>query len=338
LPAPLSILDLAFVRAGETPRESFRASVRLAQLAERLGYARVWYAEHHNIPTIASSATSVLIAHVAAQTERIRLGAGGIMLPNHAPLLIAEQFGTLECLHPGRIDLGLGRAPGSDQNTLLRALRRTPEAAESFPRDVLELQAFLGDQSRIAGVTAIPGRGTNVPLYILGSSLFGAQLAASLGLPYAFASHFAPSALEEAVALYRREFRPSAQLARPWVIAGVNVVAADSAEDAAAQFATVKRLRVKALLGRGRELDDEQIDALLKSPEGIYLSAMARYAAVGTAAEVRDYLDQFARHADADELITVHPSPSVEARLRSVELAAAALQRVERRPEKEQRR
>lgn len=322
---PLSILDLAFVRSGETPRESFKASVRLAQLAEHLGYARVWYAEHHNIPSIASSATSVLIAHVAAHTERIRVGAGGIMLPNHAPLVIAEQFGTLECLHPGRIDLGLGRAPGSDQNTLLRALRRTPESAETFPQDVVELQAFLGEQSRVAGVEATPGKGTHVPLYILGSSLFGAQVAAAFGLPYAFASHFAPQALEEAVDLYRREFRPSVQLDKPYVIAGVNVIAADSAEDAAAQFATVKRLRVKALLGRGRDLSDAQIDALLSSPEGLYLSQMARYAAVGTGPEVRDALEKFAVHARADELITVHPSPTVEARLRSVELAAGAL-------------
>jgi luciferase family oxidoreductase group 1 len=323
MPLPLSILDLAFVRSGETARDSFRACVTLAQRAERLGYTRIWYAEHHNIPAIASSATSVLIAHIAAHTERIRVGAGGIMLPNHAPLMIAEQFGTLECLHPGRIDLGLGRAPGSDQNTM-RALRRTPSAADTFPEDVLELQAFLAGQSRIPGVDAIPGKGTNVPLYILGSSLFGAQLAAVLGLPYAFASHFAPSALEQAVEIYRREFRPSPQLARPYLIAGVNVIAADTASEAAAQFAAVKRLRVKAMLGRGRQLSDADVDQILKSPEGIYITAMARYTAVGTPAEVREYLDSFARHADADELITVHPSPTAEARLRSVELAATA--------------
>src|SRR6202158_6056167 len=182
---PLSILDLAPIRPGKSASESFSASVALAQHAEEWAYRRVWYAEHHNIPTIASSATSVLIAHVAAHTHTIRLGAGGIMLPNHAPLTIAEQFGTLETLHPGRIDLGLGRAPGSDQNTM-RALRRTPSAADTFPQAVLELQAFLAGQSRIAGVDAIPGKGTNVPLYILGSSLFGAELAAVLGLPYAF--------------------------------------------------------------------------------------------------------------------------------------------------------
>jgi luciferase family oxidoreductase group 1 len=202
---PLSILDLAVVSRGMTPRDAFEASVALAQRAEARGYRRVWYAEHHNIPSIASSATSVLIAHVAAHTRSIRLGSGGIMLPNHSPLVIAEQFGTLATLHPSRIDLGLGRAPGTDQRTW-RALRRDISAAEEFPRDVLELQGYLSDQSRVPGVEAIPGGGTEVPLYILGSSLFGAKLAAVLGLPYAFASHFAPEALEEAVALYRQDF------------------------------------------------------------------------------------------------------------------------------------
>src|SRR5262245_6530902 len=195
---PISILDLAFVGEGESVADSFAGSVALAQLAERSGYKRVWYAEHHNIGSIASSATSVLIAHVAAHTETIRLGAGGIMLPNHAPLTIAEQFGTLESLHPGRIDLGLGRAPGSDQITA-RALRRDPSSAEMFPQDVLELQGYLSGRTRVAGVHATPGRDTNVPLYILGSSLFGASLAAVLGLPYAFASHFSPGALHEAI-------------------------------------------------------------------------------------------------------------------------------------------
>lgn len=323
MPLPLSILDLAFVRSGETARDSFRACVTLAQQAERLGYTRIWYAEHHTIAAIASSATSVLIAHIAANTEHIRVGAGGIMLPNHAPLMIAEQFGTLECLHPGRIDLGLGRAPGSDQQTM-RALRRNPSAADTFPQDVLELQGYLTGESRIPGVDAVPGKGTNVPLYILGSSLFGAQLAAALGLPFSFASHFAPAALEQAVEIYRREFRPSRQLERPYFIAGVNVIAADTAGDAAVQLATVKRLRVKSLLGRGRRLSDEQADEILQSPDGIYVAQMARYTAAGTAGEVRDYLDCFARHADADELITVHPSPTVDARLRSVALTAAA--------------
>jgi luciferase family oxidoreductase group 1 len=318
---PLSILDLALVGSGQTARDSLLGCVGLAQRAEELGYRRVWYAEHHNIPSIASSATSVVIAHVAAHTQHIRLGAGGIMLPNHAPLVIAEQFGTLASLHPGRIDLGLGRAPGTDRATL-RALRRDPSAADTFPEDVLELQGYLGTASALPGIAAIPGRGTGVPLYILGSSLFGAQLAAALGLPYAFASHFAPAALEEAVSRYRRDFRPSAQAAEPHVIAGVNVIAADTASEAAAQFAAVRRWRAQALLGRGRTLSDAEADALLESPEGRQLQYMGRYTAVGTAAEVRAYLDVFAARTGADELITVHPGPTPGARLRSVELTA----------------
>ena len=239
---PLSILDLAPIRKGQTAGDSFAASVVMARRAEELGYRRVWYAEHHNMATIASSATSVLIAHVAAHTDRIRLGAGGIMLPNHAPLTIAEQFGTLESMHPGRIDLGLGRAPGSDQKTML-ALRRSASSADRFPEDVLELQGYLTGETRVPGVQATPGKGTNVPLYILGSSMFGALLAAAIGLPYAFASHFAPDALNEAVTAYRTRFRPSAQLDHPYVIAGVNVIAADSAAQAQQEFRAAKRSR-----------------------------------------------------------------------------------------------
>src|SRR5262245_21964016 len=214
--------------------------------------------------SIASSATSVLIAHVAAHTERIRLGAGGIMLPNHAPLTIAEQFGTLAELHPGRIDLGLGRAPGSDQVTQW-ALRRDPSAAERFPQDVLELQGYLTGETRVPGVDAMPGKGTNVPLYILGSSLFGASLAAALGLPFAFASHFAPDALEPAIDLYRREFRTSTQLDEPYVIAGVNVVAADTAAEAEAHLLHAQRRRVARFAARGERLSDDEADALLES-------------------------------------------------------------------------
>src|SRR5580698_233769 len=246
---PVSILDLAPIRRGETATESFAASVALAQLAEDLGYRRVWYAEHHNIASIASSATSVLIAHVGAQTRSIRLGAGGVMLPNHAPLLIAEQFGTLAAMYPGRIDLGLGRAPGSDQNTMY-ALRRDPRSAEAFPQDVLELQGYLAGNSVVPGVDAIPGKGSRVPLYILGSSLFGAKLAAALGLPYAFASHFAPAALDPAIAAYRSEFRSSEQLERPYVIAGVNVIAADTSSAADSQLQGIRRRRAVNLYGR----------------------------------------------------------------------------------------
>jgi len=322
---PLSILDLALIGKGQAPREALEGSVALARRAEERGYRRVWYAEHHNMSRVGSSATSVLIAHVAAHTSTIRLGAGGIMLPNHAPLTIAEQFGTLATLHPGRIDLGLGRAPGSDQNTMW-ALRRDASSADRFPQDVLELQGYLTDNTRVPGVNAIPGRGTNVPLYILGSSLFGAQLAAALGLPYAFASHFAPELLVAAVATYRREFQPSDQLDEPYVIAGVNVLAADTEEEARDQLLTVRRARVGLLFSRGRgapsSFTDEEADAILTSPQGRAVEQMMKYTAAGTPAEVRDYLDQFAEHAKADELIVAHGAPTVEGRLRSVDLLA----------------
>ena len=330
---PLSILDLAPIARGQSASDSFAGSVALAQRAEELGYLRVWYAEHHNMASIASSATSVLIAHVGAQTRSIRLGAGGVMLPNHAPLLIAEQFGTLAALHPGRIDLGLGRAPGSDQNTMY-ALRRNPSSADTFPQDVVELQGYLSGSTRVPGVDAIPGKGSRVPLYILGSSLFGASLAAALGLPYAFASHFAPAALEDALAVYRREFRPSEQLERPYAIVGVNVIAADTEGAAREKLQSIRRIRAISLYGRGRrglateELTDEQADQLLAAGVGAQVDQMLTYAAVGTPAQVSDYLDGFIRHTEADELIVAHQAPDIEGRLRSVTLLAEAMQTV----------
>ncbi|HWU32215.1 MAG TPA: LLM class flavin-dependent oxidoreductase [Marmoricola sp.] len=317
----MSILDLAQIGVGQTAADSFRTSVEIAQLAERTGYRRIWYAEHHNMSSIASSATSVLIAHVAAHTSTIRLGAGGVMLPNHSPLVIAEQFGTLASLHPDRIDLGLGRAPGSDQKTM-RALRRDASSSDSFPQDVQELQGYLSGSSLIPGVDAIPGKGTNVPLYILGSSLFGAQLAAALGLPYAFASHFAPQALREAVAVYRRDFRPSEQLAEPYVIAGVNVVAADTTQQAQLLFRQSQRHRISQFLGRGRTFSDSEADALLNSPQGQQIAQMSYYAAVGSPDEVRAYLEEFTQHADADELIVASRALGNEATLHSFALLA----------------
>ncbi len=322
---PMSVLDLAPIARGATATESIAASVALAQHAERYGYTRVWYAEHHNMPSIASSATSVLIAHVGAQTTSIRLGAGGVMLPNHPPLVIAEQFGTLEAMYPGRIDLGLGRAPGSDQNTMY-ALRRDPASADRFPQDVLELQAYLAGASRVPGVDAVPGKGSNVPLYVLGSSLFGAHLAAALGLPYAFASHFAPQMLEAAVSTYRREFSPSAQLGGPYVIAGINVIAADTEADARDQLLRTRRLRATGLFGqRGHEYTDEEADLLLEHGAAQHVDQMLTYSAVGTPPEVREAVERFAKHADADELIVAHQSPTPAARLRSVELLAEAM-------------
>ena len=318
---PLSILDLAIVEEHQTVREGLEATVVLARHAEQLGFRRIWYAEHHNMPSIASAATSVLIAHVAANTDRIRLGAGGIMLPNHSPLTIAEQFGTLAELHPGRIDLGLGRAPGSDQITQ-RALRRDHMAAERFPQDVMELQGYLGGTTRVPGVEATPGKDTAVPLYILGSSLFGASLAAALGLPFAFASHFAPGALEEAIALYRRDFRPSEQLDAPYVIAGVNVIAADTSALAEAELLYAQRRRVSRFVGRGRALTDDEADDLLASRAGQQVLHMMEYTAVGDAAAVRRYLDGFAQQTGADELIVTLTSRTLEQRLRAASILA----------------
>ena len=322
VPVPHSVLDLAPIGEHETAHDALEASVQLAQRAEQLGYLRVWYAEHHNFESIASSATAVLIAHIAARTQRIRLGAGGIMLPNHAPLVIAEQFGTLATLHPDRIDLGLGRAPGTNQATM-RALRRDASAAETFPQDVLELRGYLTGATRIPHVHAIPGRGTNVPLYILGSSLFGAQLAAALGLPYAFASHFSPQALHEAVRVYREQFQPSEQLDRPYVIAAVNVLAADTEPDARRQLELRRRTLARGLFSRpGQRLRDDELELVLRSPQGMHVDQMLTYTALGTPETVKAYLDEFRAHADADELMVVHQGENITSRLRSLELLA----------------
>jgi luciferase family oxidoreductase group 1 len=318
----LSLLDLAAIGPSESVADSFAGSVALAQLAERTGYRRVWYAEHHSIKSIASAATSVLIAHIAAHTKTIRLGAGGVMLPNHSPLTIAEQFGTLAELHPGRIDLGLGRAPGGDR-AVLHAMRRDVTSSDRFYDDVLELQAFLGDKSRVPGVRAIPGQSTHVPLYILGSSLFGAELAAKLGLPYAFASHFAPAALFEAIDVYRQRFTPSKVLERPYVIAGVNVVAAPSDAEAMRELEGVRRIFLRNLIQRGdAELPEMDDAALLRTPHAAYVEQMFTYRAVGQPDRVLRYLEEFQAQTQADELITVHHTTSVETRLRSVELLA----------------
>ena len=332
MPLTLSVLDLAPIAPGEAPSLALAHTVRMAKAADEAGYSRVWYAEHHNMPTIASSATSVLIAHVAAHTERIRVGAGGIMLPNHSPLAIAEQFGTLGALHPGRIDLGLGRAPGGDR-AVFAALRRSPTDSDRFPSDVAELRDYLAGASRVPGVQSVPAAATAadaVPLYILGSSLFGAQLAAALGLPYAFASHFAPGDLHAAVRVYRDNFQPSDALVEPYVIAGVSVYAAEDPADAAAQFAASRRRRVRGMIQRGmirhrpvaRDYSDAEVDAFLTSPGGQEIAQMTRYTAIGTPAEVREYLESFAHEAHADELITVHGALDADDRERSLRLAA----------------
>ena len=264
----------------------------------------------------------MLIAHIAAHTETIRLGSGGVMLPNHSPLVIAEQFGTLASLHPGRIDLGLGRAPGSDQQTTY-ALRRDPAAAEHFPQDVVELQGLLPTGARSRASRPSPA-GHHVPLYILGSSLFGARLAAVLGLPYGFASHFAPEALHPAVALYREQFQPSEQLTEPYVIAGVNVFAADTTTRPAGSRTTRAR-PVRSLFSRGEQrLTDDEVESILRSPQAAHVEQMMQYRAVGEPDAVVAYLDDFRSATGADELITVHHGDGVESRLRSVELLAEA--------------
>ena len=320
----LSVLDFATIFDGETPRESFKRSVALAQHAEQLGFERIWYAEHHNMKSIASSAPAVLISHIGAKTSKIRLGSGGVMLPNHSPLVVAEQFGTLAELYPNRIDLGLGRAPGTDPKTL-KALRRDYSAAEHFPQDVKELQGYLTDNTQIPGINAVPGRGTNVPLYILGSSLFGASLAAALGLPYAFASHFAPTHLEEAIKVYRERFNPSEQLAEPYVIAAVNVIASDTAEDAQHQLEKAKRSRVKNMVGQGRDYSEAEIDMLMNSAPGQQILSMLKYTTAGTAPEVKDYLTRFAHLVEADELMLSPLSPLEEGVHKTLDIVAAQM-------------
>ncbi|WP_435201116.1 LLM class flavin-dependent oxidoreductase [Janibacter sp. GS2] len=321
---PFSLLDLATVGRDQPIARALEETLTLARRADELGaFERLWFAEHHNMPRIASAATSVLIAHVAANTERIRVGSGGVMLPNHAPLVIAEQFGTLAELHPGRIDLGLGRAPGTDGATM-RALRVDPRASESFPDDVRELQGYFADESRVEGIHAYPGRGTSVPLYILGSSLFGAQLAAAYGLPYAFASHFAPDALEQAVRTYRAQFTPSEQLSAPHVIAAVNVIAADDSPTALAAREKVLHARVRMLAGRvgsGR-LDEATVAALLDTAVGAQARHMLHYTVVGDPGEVTAGLADFAARADADELMITNPAPGLDQRLRTLEILA----------------
>jgi luciferase family oxidoreductase group 1 len=320
---PLSILDLAPIPEGKTPADALRNTLDLARHAERWGYQRFWLAEHHNMVGIASAATAVVIGHVAAGTKTIRVGAGGIMLPNHAPLIIAEQFGTLATLYPGRIDLGLGRAPGTDQRTLL-ALRRDPRAADTFPHDVVELQTLLGPVQPEQVVQAVPGAGTNVPIWILGSSLFGAQLAAMLGLPYAFASHFAPGALRQALAVYRARFQPSAQLNRPYAMVGVNVIAADTDQAARRLFTSVQQQFANRFRGaRGQlppPLDD--IEDYWSPTEKEQASAMLACSFVGCGETVARGLKAFIDETEADEIMVAAAIYDHRARLRSYEILA----------------
>jgi|SRR5690606_7296746 len=320
---PLSILDLVPVKEGATPREALAESLDLARQAERLGYRRYWVAEHHNMAGIASAATSVVIGHLAGGTSSIRVGSGGIMLPNHSPMVIAEQFGTLESLYPGRIDLGLGRAPGTDLKTL-RALRRTSANANNFLEDVIELRALLGPVQPGQSVRAVPGAGLEVPLWILGSSLYGAQLAATLGLPYAFASHFAPDALLQALHVYRGSYQPGPPNPRPHAMMGVNVVAADTDAEARRLFTTIQQ----AFIGIFRDtrglcpppIDD--IEAYWTPQEKTAVSAMLRYSLVGSPATVRAGLESLLADVGPDELMVTSHLFDHAARVKSYAILA----------------
>ena len=331
---PISILDLVPVIVGETPREALRKSLELAQHAERLGYTRYWVAEHHNMTGIASAATSVVIGYLAAGTKTIRVGSGGIMLPNHSPLVIAEQFGTLESLYPGRIDLGVGRAPGTDALTL-RALRRASMRADSFPEDVLELKLLLAPARHRQPVRAVPGAGTEVPIWMLGSSTFGAELAAALGLPYAFASHFAPDSLFDALEIYRKQFKSANQdgqqlepsnPAGPYVMVGVNVIAADTDEEARRQFTTVQQSFTNLVRGAPGKLQPpiDDIEEYWTPQEKHIATRMLKYSIVGSPETVHRELKDFAALTNADELMIVTSLYDHAARIRSYEIVAGA--------------
>jgi len=318
---PFSVLDLAPVPEGFEPSDALRNTLDLAQHAERWGYNRYWLAEHHNMIGIASAATSVVIGHVAGGTKTMRVGAGGIMLPNHSPLVIAEQFGTLDALYPGRIDLGVGRAPGTDQRTL-RALRRDPMAADTFPQDVLELQALLAPVQPDQAIRAVPGAGSNVPIWILGSSLFGAQLAAMLGLPYAFASHFAPGALMQALQVYRERFQPSAQLDRPYAMVGVNVIAADTDEEARHLFTSPQQSFTNIFRGARGKLQPpiDDIESYWTPSEKAQAMSMLSCSFVGSAKTVREGLEGFIAETGADEVMVAAAIYDHGKRLRSYEI------------------
>jgi luciferase family oxidoreductase group 1 len=320
---PLSVLDLVPVRVGDTPADALRNTLDLARHAERWGYRRYWMAEHHNMTGIASAATSVVIGYVAGGTSTIRVGSGGIMLPNHSPLVIAEQFGTLESLYPGRIDLGLGRAPGTDGLTL-RALRRDALAAERFPDDVQELRAFLGPVQPGQKIRAVPGAGTNVPLWILGSSLYGAQVAAYFGLPYAFASHFAPDALDDALRVYRDRFQPSEQLGQPHAMPCVNVVAADTDAEARRLFTSLQQRFTDMMRNARGQLSPpiDDIEAYWSPAEKDQVMRMLSCSFVGSPATVARELERFVDRTAADELMVSCAVFEHSARLRSFEILA----------------
>lgn len=327
-----SLLDLSPIRQGGTAAEAFRNSLDLARHAESWGYHRYWVAEHHNIPGIASAATSVVIGHIAAGTSRIRVGSGGIMLPNHAPLVIAEQFGTLESLFPGRIDLGLGRAPGGDQTTA-RALRRNlGSSGDTFPQDLQELRNYFADPVPHQAVVAVPGAGLKVPVYLLGSSTFSAQLAAHLGLPFAFASHFAPDSLHDALRLYRNGFQPSEILRQPHVMVGVNIVAADTDAEASRLFTTLQQMFLNLIRGKPLPMPPpvDSMRGLWNEGEAAYVSGMTHYAVVGGPDKVGGGLRRILAETGADEIIATAQVYEHAARLRSFEITSEVFRDIRR--------
>ncbi|WP_191558121.1 LLM class flavin-dependent oxidoreductase [Brevundimonas aurantiaca] len=326
---PFSVLDLSPIVEGGDARRAFDETLALAQAADRLGYQRYWLAEHHNMPGIASAATAIVIGHVAAGTDRIRVGSGGVMLPNHAPLVVAEQFGTLETLYPGRIDLGLGRAPGTDGATA-RALRRYFEGADHFPRDVVELIQWFEPAAENQPVRAVPGAGLRVPIWLLGSSLFSAQLAGQLGLPYAFASHFAPELLLEALALYRRNFTPSDRLAAPHAMAVLNVFAAETDDEGVRLATSMQQSFARLSTGKPGRLPPPVDDiAAVLTPQQIE-SARSRltYSAVGGPETVKKQLSDFIALTQVDELMITGMMFDKAARIRSLEITAQARERL----------
>jgi luciferase family oxidoreductase group 1 len=320
---PFSILDLSPIIAGNTAAQAFHNTLNLAQHAEQLGYNRYWLAEHHNMPGVASAATSVVIGYVAGGTKTIRVGSGGIMLPNHSPLVIAEQFGTLESLYPGRIDLGLGRAPGSDQATA-RALRRNGTGPDTFPQDVIELQKYFQPDDSNQFVQAVPGNGLNIPIWLLGSSTFGAQLAAILGLPYTFASHFAPAELMRALHVYRTQFKPSATLAKPYAMVATNVIAADTDAEAQRLFTSVQQQFLYIRRGQARQMQPPVDDLTDRWPayELAGIESVFRFSAVGSKETVKRKLANFIEQTQADELIISAPIFDHQARKHSLTLTA----------------
>ena len=321
---PISVLDLSLIAEGGNAARALGNTLDLAQHAELWGYHRVWLAEHHNTPGIASAATAVLVGHLAGATSRIRVGAGGVMLPNHSPLMVAEQFGTLETLYPGRIDLGLGRAPGTDPATAEALRRGATSTQDDFPRDVVELQSYLEEPLPGQRLQAVPGGGSNVPLWILGSSLFSAELAALLGLPYAFASHFAPGALDRAVALYRERFEPSGQLAEPYVLLGFNVFAAETDDEAQYLMSSAQQSLLNARNGRAGRLPApvEDFQTGLEAHERKMLADTLRCSVAGSPAVVRRELEAFIAKTGANELMLNCPIHNHQARLTSYEIAA----------------